>query len=119
MTDQIPQEVHDAIKVVEEAVQASGVQLPPGAPETFSWHFVAGMVSAHMEDARASSQALTTLQDAVGYAALHINERWVVSKLTTAQKEAWADAVEAFGRRLHADDPEVEVSPYDRWWRDA
>lgn len=62
---------------------------------------------------------IADLQDMVGYVALHINERWIVTQLTTEQKELWADAVEAWQQRLYEDEPDIEFTPYDRWWRDA
>ncbi len=57
--------------------------------------------------------------DTIGYMAIHIQDRWMVAKLTTEQKELWADACDAWGRRLYADDPEelAKLTPYDRWWR--
>lgn len=59
------------------------------------------------------------LQDLIGYVSLHIDARWVLTRLTTDQKELWADAVEAWQARLHADEPDVlaELRPFERWWR--
>lgn len=64
---------------------------------------------------------VTRLQDIIGYVALHINERYVVTQLTTEQKELWAHAIEAYELRLHIDDPKTlaELTPYERWWRDG
>lgn len=70
-----------------------------------------------LEALEAQTQRIAELQNMIGYVALHINERWVVTQLTTQQKELWADAVESWRHRLHADEPE-EITPYDRWWRD-
>ncbi len=40
--------------------------------------------------------------------------RW---RITTPQKERWADAIEAWAARLDADDPPIEGFRADRWWR--
>lgn len=77
-------------------------------------------LEASLDYQEALEERVAALQDVIGYVSIHIKERWMVSKLTTEQKELWADAVEAWELRLHADEPEVlaELTPYDRWWRD-
>jgi hypothetical protein len=40
-------------------------------------------------------------------------------KLTTPQKELFADAVDAFHARANAEDPDLDAQPVDRWWKVA
>jgi hypothetical protein len=46
---------------------------------------------------------------------LHGKWRWLTRKMTTAEKEAFADAVERFSASLDDEGP----ATVDRWWRDA
>jgi hypothetical protein len=51
------------------------------------------------------------LLDALGAIWLYVDWRYVTRKLTTEQRELWADAVDQAG--------EPEEGKADRWWRDA
>lgn len=57
------------------------------------------------------------LQDMIAYVDLHIGN-FPIKKLTTEQKELWADCVDASGARMAEaegwDDPHV----FPRWWRE-
>lgn len=46
---------------------------------------------------------------------LHGRWRWLTAKMSTEQREAWADAVERYSVFLHPEDGPVTV---DRWWRE-
>lgn len=41
----------------------------------------------------------------------------VTKQLTTGQKELWADAIDAHHARMNANEPHVNLSPVERWWR--
>jgi hypothetical protein len=58
-------------------------------------------------------------QDLLGSIWLYIPWQFVTKQLTTPQKELFADAVDAHSRRLNADEPEINLHPAERWWRDA
>ncbi|AXV09835.1 hypothetical protein DVS28_b0065 (plasmid) [Euzebya pacifica] len=69
---------------------------------------------------RPTRHDIKVLQDLIGAVWLHMSsERWVVTQLTTPQKDLWADAVDAWHLRLHHTDsePGEPPRPYDRWWR--
>jgi hypothetical protein len=52
-------------------------------------------------------------EDLLGTISLHIDWRGVTRHMTTEQRELFADAVEAWSKRL---DPEEPWGP-PRWWR--
>lgn len=60
-------------------------------------------------------------EDLLGSIWLYIKWEYVTRQLTTAQKELFADAVDAWSARLNAGEPEdLQVeSGTRRWWRDA
>lgn len=60
----------------------------------------------------------TAFEDILGSISLYIQWRYVTKRLTTPQKERFADAVEAWSARLHADEPDPHGSSTDRWWRE-
>jgi hypothetical protein len=88
---------------------------------------------AHMRNALADlvgerdrfKDTLTRHEDLLASIVLHINWRWVTRKLTTEQKELFAEALEHEAIRAHGPDgddpdPELMVLPAytPRWWRD-
>lgn len=54
----------------------------------------------------------------LGELVLYVDWRHCTSQLTTEQKEAWAQAVEAWQGDLHADTPRAlaTLQPADKWW---
>ena len=59
---------------------------------------------------------LTQLLDSAWCAVwLHGNWRWLTQKMTTEEREAAADAVDRCRMRA---EPEEDVEPISRWWRD-
>lgn len=57
-------------------------------------------------------------EDLLGSLWLYVPWRFVTMMLATPQKELFADAVDAHGARLNADDPDLNAHPVDRWWRE-
>lgn len=57
---------------------------------------------------------LQTAEELLAAIWLYVNWRSVTGKLTTEQRELWADAIEAQSGRDHPGDP---TRP-ERWWRD-
>lgn len=55
-------------------------------------------------------QQLALAMDTLGSIWLYVKWRYVTGKLTTEQRELWADAVDAFG--------EPQDGKAERWWRD-
>ena len=58
-------------------------------------------------------------EDLLGSIWLYVNWRYVTKQLTTEQKELFADAVDAHSARLNAGEPEIDLHPVERWWRDG
>lgn len=48
---------------------------------------------------------------------LYVPWEHVTKQLTTEQKELWADAIDANRARMNADEPHINLSPVERWWR--
>lgn len=84
----------------------------------------ANEADAVLDEAHAHSTAVGTLgkviaerpdiaayRELLHYIYLHVNDAFVMRKLTTEQKELWADAIDACG------DPN-DPTAYPRWWRD-
>lgn len=55
-------------------------------------------------------------ENLLGTISLHVNWRSITRYMTTEQRELFADAVDAWSRRLNADDPD-ELDRQPRWWR--
>jgi hypothetical protein len=68
------------------------------------------------DERRETAERITAYEDLLGSIWLYIGWRYVTKQLTTAEKEMFADAVEASSRRLH--DDIGEPTGVDRWWRD-
>ena len=61
----------------------------------------------------------TQLLDAVLHSVwLHGNWHFLTSKMTTEEKEAFADAVERYSARMNAEDGDLGDLDVGRWWRD-
>lgn len=60
----------------------------------------------------------TPLDEAAHSVWLHGNWRWLTRNMATEEREAFADAVDRVHTRNNADEPELNLSPVDRWWRD-
>lgn len=58
---------------------------------------------------------LATLDSAMHSVYLHVKWRWLTTQMTTAEKEAAADAVDRHNATYPPDD---RGSPVERWWRD-
>jgi hypothetical protein len=65
---------------------------------------------------RMRDSGVEQFQDLLGSIWLYISWPYVTKQLTTPQKELFADAVEAWSRRLNDGDPD-EPTTVDRWWR--
>jgi hypothetical protein len=63
-----------------------------------------------------TAQVRREYEDLLGSIWLYIGWRYVTKQLTTPQREMFADAVEAWSRRMNNDDPD-ELSGVERWWR--
>lgn len=48
----------------------------------------------------------------------HGNWRYLTSRMTTEEKEAFADAVERYSARMNAEDRDLDNLDVGRWWRD-
>ena len=57
---------------------------------------------------------VTALEDILGDVWLYVNWEYVTKQLTTAQKERWLAAVEAWHNRI---DPEPFDAAEWAWWR--
>ena len=57
--------------------------------------------------------------DLLGSVWLYIPWKFATLHLTTKQKELFANAVDASNARANADDPDLGMSPVERWWRDG
>lgn len=127
MDDRRPEELGAEWREAFDALKAAGLEHDADHPIAARYRAASDAVN-HENRARDFGIAeyqegleakIASLQGIIGYTALHINERYVVTQLTTEQKELWADAVEAYEQRLFADDPKTlaDLTPYDRWWR--
>lgn len=67
--------------------------------------------SAERETEQGQETERERFQGLLSYIWLHVNDRFVMGKLTTEQREMWADAIEA------CSDPNEPIV-YERWWRD-
>lgn len=67
------------------------------------------------------------LEDVLGNIWLYIDWKFITKQLTTAQKERFADAVEAWSARLNEETSSEEASRWwqeeastvSRWWRES
>lgn len=58
------------------------------------------------------------MQDLLDSIWLYVSWRYVTKKLTTEQKELWADAVDASCRKAQIENGEDPHPVAERWWRD-
>lgn len=72
----------------------------------------AGMYEAARAQREGFREDLEAAQHLLGCIWLYVDWRYVTKKLTTEQKEMWADAVDVFG------DPADRAPKAERWWRD-
>ena len=66
---------------------------------------------------QAQVELVRDMQDTMAYVDLHISQ-YPIRKLTTEQKELWADAVDASNARADERENYDEPSVYRRWWRE-
>lgn len=70
------------------------------------------------DDAIAAHEENNQLKGLLGSIWLYVSWRYVTKQLTTEQKEAWADAVDAWSMAMQVDDGEEPRAVAERWWRD-
>jgi hypothetical protein len=64
------------------------------------------------------TEEVEKLQNLLGELSLYVRWRYCTMQLITNQREVWAQAVEAWERDIHRDDPRTlaELHHADRWW---
>lgn len=65
----------------------------------------------------AQAELVRQMQDMIAYVDLHIGE-YPIRKLTTEQRELWADSVDASGARMAKEEGWDDPRSYERWWRE-
>jgi hypothetical protein len=71
-------------------------------------------------DNRIGAALAEPFEDLLAAVWLYIDWRWITTQLTTEQKELFADAVDAHGQRVAAEEGPMwgEPTRVCRWWRD-
>jgi hypothetical protein len=122
----LPSDWYDQLAVAESGHRAAAViaqwrQQPAASADTSplshalllkGYRGFADQVDAMARKIQEQEQQLALALETLGSIWLYVKWRYVTGKLTTEQRELWADAVDAFG------DPEDRGPKAERWWRD-